>query len=138
MIEGYTRGTGYAGARNYVAVVPTVGCVNEIARRIAESVENARPMLHHQGCCQLPPDVRTVTDVLTGVCRNPNVAAVVLVSLGCESVDAEDIVQAVAPDKPWSWCASRRWAASRRPLTRELRRPRCWPAICPANEYNSP
>ncbi|MFW6103221.1 MAG: UxaA family hydrolase, partial [Chloroflexota bacterium] len=100
MLEGFPRVTGYAGARNYIAVVPTVGCVNEIARRIAESVEDARPMLHHQGCCQLPSDVRAVTDVLTGVCRNPNIGAVVLVSLGCESVNAEDIVQAVAPDKP--------------------------------------
>ncbi|MFW6056535.1 MAG: UxaA family hydrolase [Chloroflexota bacterium] len=100
MLEGFARQTGYAGARNFIAVVPTVGCVNEIARRIAESVEDARPILHHQGCCQLPSDVRAVTDVLIGVCRNPNVAAVVLVSLGCESVNAEDIVQAVAPDKP--------------------------------------
>jgi altronate dehydratase large subunit len=100
MISGYARPAGYAGARNYVAVVPTVGCVNEVARRIAEAVEPARPMLHHQGCCQLPTDVKIVTDVLTGVCRNPNVASVVLVSLGCESVIAEDIVSAVAPEKP--------------------------------------
>jgi len=57
-------------------------------------------MLHHQGCCQLPTDVKIVTDVLTGVCLNPNVAAVVLVSLGCESVTAEHIVAAVQPAKP--------------------------------------
>jgi altronate dehydratase large subunit len=44
--------------------------------------------------------VKIVTDVLTGVCLNPNVAAVVLVSLGCESVTAEDIVNAVRPAKP--------------------------------------
>ena len=94
-LSGYARGCGPAGARNYVAVVPTVGCVNEVARRIAAAVESARPMLHHQGCCQLPTDVKIVTDVLTGICRNPNVAAVVLVSLGCESVTAETIVEAV-------------------------------------------
>jgi len=57
-------------------------------------------MLHHQGCCQLPTDVEIVTDVLTGVCLNPNVAAVVLVSLGCESVTAEHILATVAPVKP--------------------------------------
>ncbi len=99
-MQGYLRPNGPAGARNYVAVVPTVGCVNEIARRIAEAVPEARPMLHHQGCCQLPTDVTMVTDVLVGVCRNPNVGAVVLVSLGCESVAAEQIVAAVEPDKP--------------------------------------
>jgi altronate dehydratase large subunit len=99
-MQGYSRKDGAAGARNYVAVVPTVGCVNEVARRIGAEVEDARPMLHHQGCCQLPTDVRIVTDVLTGVCRNPNVAAVVLVSLGCESVNADEILAAVRKDKP--------------------------------------
>ena len=99
-LRGYPRLGGCAGARNYVAVVPTVGCVNEVARRIAAAVESARPLLHHQGCCQLPTDVRIVTDVLTGICRNPNVGAVVLVSLGCESVTAENIVEAVRLEKP--------------------------------------
>ena len=99
-MRGYPRRTGPAGARNYVAVLPTVGCVNEVARRIAAAVPEARPMLHHHGCCQLPTDVTIVTDVLIGICRNPNVAAVVLVSLGCESVAAEHIVEAVSPEKP--------------------------------------
>ncbi|TFH36903.1 MAG: galactonate dehydratase [Dehalococcoidia bacterium] len=99
-MRGFLRPTGPAGARDYVAVIPTVGCVNEVARRIAAAVPMARPMLHHQGCCQLPTDVKMVTDVLAGVCRNPNVAAVVLVSLGCESVTAENIVATVQPHKP--------------------------------------
>ncbi len=99
-MKGFLRPVGPAGARNYVAVIPTVGCVNEVARRIAAAVPAARPMLHHQGCCQLPTDVKVVTDVLTGVCRNPNVAAVMLVSLGCESVTAEHIVAAVEKEKP--------------------------------------
>jgi len=99
-MEGFLRPVGPAGARDYVAVVPSVGCVNEVARRIAAAVPAARPMLHHHGCCQLPTDVQIVTDVLTGVCRNPNVAAVVLVSLGCESVTAEHILDAVKPEKP--------------------------------------
>ena len=100
MMKGYVRKVGPAGARDYVAVVPTVGCVNEVARRIGEAVDNARPMLHHQGCCQLPTDVRIVTDVLAGVCNNPNVAGVVLVSLGCESVQAENVIAAVSGQKP--------------------------------------
>ena len=99
-MKGYARKVGPAGARNFIAVVPTVGCVNEVARRIGEAVPEARPMLHHQGCCQLPTDVRIVTDVLSGVCNNPNVAGVVLVSLGCESVQAENVVAAVEAQKP--------------------------------------
>ncbi len=128
-MEGYLRPVGPAGARDYVAVIPSVGCVNEVARRIAAEVPDARPMLHHHGCCQLPTDVQIVTDVLTGVCRNPNVAAVVLVSLGCESVTAENIIAAVGTDKPWSWCAFRRWEALQSP-SRKVSKPQAlggWP-----------
>ncbi|MFB6113270.1 MAG: UxaA family hydrolase [Halodesulfurarchaeum sp.] len=99
-INGYRRDDGSVGVRDYVAVLPTVGCVNVAAMRIAEQVASARPFLHHQGCCQLSPDLETVRTVLTGLGRNPNVKAVLLVSLGCESVSAEEIQAAISPYKP--------------------------------------
>lgn len=98
--RGYLRENGSVGIRNYVAIVPTVGCVNEVAGRIARQVSGAVPILHHQGCCQLPTDLEIVTRVLTGLSKNPNVAAVLLVSLGCESIKAEEIEKEVKLDKP--------------------------------------
>jgi len=97
--KGFARGSA-VGVRNHVAVIPTVGCVNEVALRIAGNVHGVTPMLHHQGCAQLGPDLKTVTRVLSGIALNANVSAVLLVSLGCESVNAEDILEAIKERKP--------------------------------------
>ncbi|MGQ9693899.1 MAG: UxaA family hydrolase [Thermodesulfobacteriota bacterium] len=83
---GYARPRGRVGTRNYLAVIPTVFCANEVAFQIARQFPNARPLLHHQGCAQLKPDVEQVTRTLIGLGANPNVGGVLLISLGCESV----------------------------------------------------
>ena len=93
---GYRRPDGRAGARNYLAIIPTVGCVNEVARRLADELPGARALLHHQGCGQLPPDLQQVRRVLIGLGTNPNVGAALVVSLGCEGVPAHEVAQAIA------------------------------------------
>jgi len=97
---GFFRKNNLVGIRNYIAVIPTVGCVNEVAKRIAFNTKIVQPFLHHQGCCQLSPDLNTVTRVLKGIGNNPNVGAVLLVSLGCESVSAEEIREVIGKNKP--------------------------------------
>ena len=98
--NGYLRKDGLVGVRNYVAVIPTVGCVNEVALRIARQVNGAMPILHHQGCCQLATDLSVVKRVLVRLSKNPNVSATLLVSLGCESIKAEEVREEVKSDKP--------------------------------------
>ena len=93
---GYVRENGKVGARNYVAVVPTVVCAAEAAQTICNSVTGCISYLHHQGCCQLPPDLERVTDTLISLCCSPNVGAVLFVSLGCEGTDVERLMQTVA------------------------------------------
>ena len=51
--------------------------------------------MHPQGCCQTPVDIKRVNDTLIGLGRNPNLAAVLLVSLGCESTAVEDVSKAI-------------------------------------------
>lgn len=92
---GYRRSDGRVGTRNYVGVLSTVVCANEVTDRIARSVRGATAFMHHQGCCQTPLDVKRVSDVLVGLGKNPNLAAVVLVSLGCESVVVEEVAAAI-------------------------------------------
>ena len=93
---GYPRADGTVGARNYVAIIPTVGCVNEVARKISMEVAGTRPILHHQGCGQLPPDLEQVGRVLIGLGTNPNVGAAVVVSLGCEGVPPQTVAEGIA------------------------------------------
>jgi len=98
--EGYARENGTVGTRNYMAIIPTVFCANEVAARIAQRFKNARVLLHHQGCGQLKPDVERVTQTLIGLARNPNVGAVLLVGLGCESVSIQRIFETLKKSGP--------------------------------------
>lgn len=93
---GYVRENGKVGARNHVAVIPSVNCSNEVAKRICMEVENTRPFNHHQGCCQLPPDLDRTTKTLTALGISPNVGAVLIVSLGCEGTDVDYMAQEIA------------------------------------------
>ena len=94
--SGYVRENGKVGARNHVAVNPSVNCANEVAKRICQQVENTRSLNHHQGCCQLPPDLERTTLALTGLGMSPNVGAVLIVSLGCEGTDVEYMAEQIA------------------------------------------
>jgi len=93
---GYRRSDGRVGTRNYVGILSTVVCANEVARGIATQVKGAVAFSHQQGCCQTPPDLERVTKALIGLGTNPNLAAVLLVSLGCEGTDVQRVAQAIA------------------------------------------
>lgn len=93
---GYKRPDGKYGARNLVAVIPSVICANDVAQAVVGQVQGCAGYFHHQGCCQLPPDLERVTNTLIGLGCSPNVAAVLIVSLGCEGTDHERMYNAVA------------------------------------------
>jgi altronate dehydratase large subunit len=94
--KGYRRDNGRVGTRNYIGVISTVVCANEVAEKISSQVLGTVPFLHQQGCCQTPLDIHRVTNVLIGLGRNPNLASVLLVSLGCESVELEAVVKGIS------------------------------------------
>lgn len=95
---GYRRPDGSVGVRNHIAVISTVACANEVASRIANQVEGAVSLTHNMGCghyafAPLRP--------LAGLGKNPNVAAVFIVGLGCEVVSAKLLAEEIAEsEKP--------------------------------------
>jgi altronate dehydratase large subunit len=93
---GYVRPDGKVGARNHVAIIPSVTCANDVAQAIVGQVQGTIGYFHHQGCCQLPPDLERVTDTLIGLGCSPNVGAVLIVSLGCEGTDHERMLETIA------------------------------------------
>jgi altronate dehydratase large subunit len=95
-VQGYVRPNGKVGVRNHVLVIPTVVCSAETAVRIADSVEGAVTIYNQHGCCQLPYDVELVERALIGYGKNPNVAAVLVVGLGCESVNIHRVADRIA------------------------------------------
>ncbi|MEM5788484.1 MAG: UxaA family hydrolase, partial [Syntrophobacteraceae bacterium] len=83
--SGYRRANGKVGTRNLVGILSTVVCANEVAEAIARQVQGTAVFMHQQGCCQTPVDIERVNTTLAGLGANPNLASVLLVSLGCES-----------------------------------------------------
>jgi altronate dehydratase large subunit len=89
--SGYRRSNGRVGTRNYVGIISTVVCANEVTDSISRQVNGTTSFTHQQGCCQTPVDIKRVTDTLIGLGSNPNLHSVLLVSLGCESIDVDEV-----------------------------------------------
>ena len=81
---GYERAGGEVGIRNEVWIIPTVGCVNGIAERVARET-GAKAITHPFGCSQLGGDHLYTQNILRGLVRHPNAAGVLLLGLGCEN-----------------------------------------------------
>ncbi len=92
---GYRRANGKVGTRNYVGILSTVVCANEVARAIADKVDGAVAFSHQQGCCQTPIDLQRVTKTLSGLGCNPNLASVLLIGLGCEGTKMPEVKEAI-------------------------------------------
>jgi altronate dehydratase large subunit len=93
---GYPRPKGLVGARNHIGVISTVACANDVTLWITQQVKGCAPFLHGQGCTQTQPDLDQVTRTLISLGWNPNLAGVLLVSLGCESVLVDKIAEGIA------------------------------------------
>jgi altronate dehydratase large subunit len=93
---GYPRKSGAVGVRNYVGVISVGLCANDVVWGIAHRVKDCVPFIHGQGCCQTKSDLDQVTRTLISLGWNPNLAAVLLVSLGCESVPIEQIAEGIS------------------------------------------
>ncbi len=101
---GYERNDNKIGLRNYLAIIPTVFCVNEVAEVVASQIPNSKPLLHTHGCCELKPDLERTTNILCGLINNPNVGGCLIISLGCEGVNNEELIQTANRAGKSSYC----------------------------------
>ena len=81
---GFLRPDGQAGVRNDLWVIPTVGCVNDLARRLADAVGGIA-LTHPYGCSQLGGDHECTANLLAAFAHHPNAGGVLVVGLGCEN-----------------------------------------------------
>lgn len=95
--QGYRRPDGSAGTRNIVLVIPSVGCSQGCAQRIAQGLKNVVYLPNTLGCGQMGDDRTLVKRTLAGFGRNPNVYAVLVVGNGCEQLAAPAIAEEIAP-----------------------------------------
>ncbi|MGZ9586062.1 UxaA family hydrolase [Paenibacillus marinisediminis] len=94
-IKGYLRANGEYGIRNHLLLIPTVICANQVCSRISQLVHGTVAIPHQHGCSQIGADKDRTFDTLAGTGLNPNVGAVIIVSLGCEVIDPHELAAAI-------------------------------------------
>ena len=95
--SGYLRQDGRAATRNEIWIIPTVGCVNNTAKRlekigqdiIGDGCDGVFAYTHPFGCSQLGDDQENTRKILASLANHPNAGGVLIVSLGCENTNAE-------------------------------------------------
>ena len=94
MFLGFPREDGRVGTRNYIAVVAASNCAAHTAELIAASfepgslppnIDGVAAFPHGEGCGHtIGPDTEQLQRTLGGVLNHPNVAAAIILGLGCE------------------------------------------------------
>lgn len=105
--DGYRRHDGRVGTRNELWIINTVGCVNTAAERIARAaaaqyagapgVDGVHAFAHPYGCSQLGDDLRATQQVLAGLLRHPNAGGVLVLGLGCENNQLDQLLALAGP-----------------------------------------
>lgn len=97
---GFKRKDGRAAIRNEIWIIPTVGCVNDVAKKMVRdnqdlvtgTVEGLYTFPHPFGCSQTGEDHAQTRKLLAALVRHPNAAAVLVLSLGCENLTHEQFL----------------------------------------------
>ncbi|WP_299845061.1 UxaA family hydrolase [uncultured Paracoccus sp.] len=93
MLEGILRSDGRKGIRNTLAVAYLVECAHHVAREIVQPYRDAgAQVIGFPGCY---PNAYAQT-MMERLCTHPNVGAVLLVSLGCESFNRFQLEKTIA------------------------------------------
>lgn len=90
---GFQRPDGKVGVRNEIWIIPTVGCVNNIATALAKranakvkgSVQEVIAFPHPYGCSQMGDDQEHTRTILADLINHPNAGGVLVLGLGCEN-----------------------------------------------------
>lgn len=93
-IQIYRRQDGQVGIRNELWILPTVGCVNALAKQMKQQIERNADLgaidgvhlfSHQYGCSQLGQDHLNTRTLLQNLAHHPNAGGVLVVGLGCEN-----------------------------------------------------
>lgn len=97
--QGYRRSDGKAGIRNGIWIIPTVGCVNNVAtaierqaqKYVSENIEEIAAFPHPYGCSQMGDDQEHTRQILADLITHPNAGGVLVLGLGCENSNIEEL-----------------------------------------------
>jgi altronate hydrolase len=113
--DGYKREDGRVGTRNYVAIISGVNCSASVSQFVKDkfrdvqkefaNIDGVLAITHKSGCGTklFGEDHMALQRVLAGYAKHPNVAAYILIGLGCEVNQAAVMVdkqRMAAPGHP--------------------------------------
>jgi arabinonate dehydratase len=106
---GYQRANGKSGTRNYIGVLTSVNCSATAAKMIADTINQSAILdqfpnvdgvvsfVHGTGCCMGSTDAdegyRHLKRVLQGYAVHPNFGGVLMIGLGCESMQISAVME---------------------------------------------
>ncbi|MBS6194949.1 MAG: altronate dehydratase [Clostridiales bacterium] len=102
---GYRRENNKVGVRNELWIIPTVGCVNNVAAAIERkaqslvsgSIEAVAAFPHPYGCSQMGEDQDNTRRILADLVNHPNAGGVLVLGLGCENSNIEELKKYIGP-----------------------------------------
>ncbi|MCH8829558.1 MAG: altronate dehydratase [Planctomycetes bacterium] len=96
--QGYRRSDGRAATRNYIGIISSVNCSATASKYVAKAfdaellsafpnIDGVVPLVHKGGCAMQygGEDHRQLARVLAGFAKHPNIAAYLIIGLGCET-----------------------------------------------------
>ena len=103
--QGFRRKNGQVGIRNEIWIIPTVGCVNDVAKALVRenqdlvtgTIDGLYTFPHPFGCSQTGADHAQTRKLLAALTRHPNAGAVLVLSLGCENLTHEQFLEELGP-----------------------------------------
>lgn len=103
--QGYKRADGKVGVRNEIWIIPTVGCVNNVATAIEKkaqslicgSIEAIAAFPHPYGCSQMGDDQEHTRQILADLINHPNAGGVLVLGLGCENSNIGELKKYIGP-----------------------------------------
>lgn len=102
---GYRRTDGKAGVRNEIWIIPTVGCVNNVAASIEKkaqkfvggTIDAVAAFPHPYGCSQMGDDQEHTRQILADLINHPNAGGVLVLGLGCENSNIDELKKYIGP-----------------------------------------
>jgi altronate hydrolase len=103
--DGYRREDGRVGTRNYVAIISSVNCSASVSQFVKErfrdvqrdypNIDGVLAFTHKTGCAlkYQGEEHQVLQRTLAGYAKHPNVAAYIVLGLGCEVNQAVEMVE---------------------------------------------
>lgn len=103
--NGYRRANGKVGVRNEIWIIPTVGCVNNVATAIerraqallTDNIDAIAAFPHPYGCSQMGDDQDNTRRILADLINHPNASGVLVLGLGCENSNIDVLKEYIGP-----------------------------------------